>query len=712
MSTKNVKAGLSKANVNAIAGAIGTATLNRLVPIFSTSVAYEKGQYTNYNNQLYRFTADKAAGAWDSSKVESASLNNLIHDVNEAVATINNKANVDGNYPTLTAGNADQLNSTVYVLDKVPYLYRTSGGDADIGNREYDKIIGGSLAVNQSFKVRNTTLVENGITITTNPSDNSFTVNGTSTQTDSAAYMTLSSIDLPIGYFKAGHKYLVLGISDLLAKATNISPDSALHIPAGGSTTSPYTGTLKNDDIIACSVSSSTATRFYLLTHVGDSWNNYKAHIDFIDLTQMLGSIIADYIYSLEQANAGAGVAWFRNYFKELYYPHNEGAIKNVKLISHDMVGFNQWDEEAELGGIDSSTGANESSSTNIRSKNYIRVIPNTTYYFKCTGNDYVGGRFYDKDKNFIESKVVYMNNTFTVPANAYYMRFVLRSTYGTTYNNDICINLSWSGWRNGQYEPYQKNSYPLDTTIELRGIPKLDSNNHLYFDGDEYSSDGKVVRKYGVVDLGTLSWSKIQWGTGEVFQATLNGVALKDTCLLCSKYSVVAQNSMYNNPQDKTITNNYGFSWNIKIVDSAYTTAGEFAAAMSGVYLVYELATPTEENAAPFQEPQIVDDFGTEEYVVPTQDGWQVPVGHDTKYPANLRDKLQRLPDMPSVSQNVTETYVVNYNGATKKCTFVDIAGWLGANGWIKLTDITGYDATKTQTLKNVNGTLTWVDD
>ena len=27
-------------------------------------------------------------------------------------------------------------------------------------------------------------------------------------------------------------------------------------------------------------------------------------------------------------------------------------------------------------------------------------------------------------------------------------------------------------------------------------------------------------------------------------------------------------------------------------------------------------------------------------------------------------------------------------------------------------VTTLTGYDSTKTQTLKNVNGTLTWVDD
>ena len=66
----------------------------------------------------------------------------------------------------------------------------------------------------------------------------------------------------------------------------------------------------------------------------------------------------------------------------------------------------------------------------------------------------------------------------------------------------------------------------------------------------------------------------------------------------------------------------------------------------MSGVMLVYELATPTTEQAQPYQEVQICDDFGTEEYVVTDS---IVPVGHETEYPANLRDKLQHLPDLAS---------------------------------------------------------------
>lgn len=39
--------------------------------------------------------------------------------------------------------------------------------------------------------------------------------------------------------------------------------------------------------------------------------------------------------------------------------------------------------------------------------------------------------------------------------------------------------------------------NYPLDPDLELRGILKLDSNNKLYYDGDEYEPSGTVTRKY-----------------------------------------------------------------------------------------------------------------------------------------------------------------------------------------------------------------------
>ena len=94
--------------------------------------------------------------------------------------------------------------------------------------------------------------------------------------------------------------------------------------------------------------------------------------------------------------------------------------------------------------------------------------------------------------------------------------------------------------------------------------------------------------------------------------------------------------------PPDKTMQF-YDSNGILLVRDDSYTSASDFKTAMNGVYLIYELATPTEETAEPYASPQNVDDFGTEEYI----SGNIVPVGHNTQYPANLRDKLQHLPNM-----------------------------------------------------------------
>lgn len=45
-----------------------------IAPAFSPDEAYEIGEYVMYNNTLYKFTTEKSEGAWDSSKVRTASL--------------------------------------------------------------------------------------------------------------------------------------------------------------------------------------------------------------------------------------------------------------------------------------------------------------------------------------------------------------------------------------------------------------------------------------------------------------------------------------------------------------------------------------------------------------------------------------------------------------------------------------------------------------
>ena len=69
----------------------------------------------------------------------------------------------------------------------------------------------------------------------------------------------------------------------------------------------------------------------------------------FIDLTQLFGTTVADYIYNLEQTTAGAGVAWFRNLFPKDYYSYNAGEEMTVSAVNGDE--YNQisvtWEDEA-----------------------------------------------------------------------------------------------------------------------------------------------------------------------------------------------------------------------------------------------------------------------------------------------------------------------------------------------------------------------------
>lgn len=534
---------------------------------------------------------------------------------------------INGYYEDLVAGGSEQLLSSVYEEDSEPYLFRTSGGSLDIGDREEDTIVGGTVAWNQLAELP-TTRTQGGITVTNN-NDGSLTINGTATELVNS--FAISST------FSSGHVYYFGGIPSNIRIYNQLYKGSSwvknLNLTEQGRvrklTDNADADQLRSSQYIAA----------------GTSFSNVTYHPMVFDLTQMFGPTIADYIYSLEQANAGAGVAWFKKLFNKPYYEYDAGTLKSVEgLQSHDMRGFNAWDEEWEVGGINTS-GEPATADNRIRSKNFIPVFPNTSYYFKSPSGLYIWA--YDADKNYIGriGSGNLVTGASTTPSNCAYIKFVPNyPSYGTTYNNDICINLSWDGERDGEYEPYKKRSYPLDDFLMLRGIPKLDANNKLYYDGDVYEADGTVTRKYGIVDLGTLTWALWPNYTDVFRVPVLNDMKTvaneAKAPFVQAKYELVQGVDMVST--DKSIAMLHGGY--VAIHDSAFTDAASFKAAMSGVMLVYELATPTTEEAEPYQTPQIVDDFGTEEYVTDSI----VPVGHVTKYMPNLKAKLEMAPDSP----------------------------------------------------------------
>ena len=565
------------------------------------------------------------------------------------------KADKDGSYDTLTAGGAKQLLSTVYVDDNEPYNFRTAGGSADIGDRMYEEVVGGSIVWNQLIDGVTNTTTNSGITFT-KTDDHTITASGTAT-----ARVSLRMNRLHLIAVEPNHVYCVRGMeqnSQNIALIFNGFSES-------GSYVTTYTNTDKGNGFVLKNTRENVK-KVNIECTIPNGTELSKSYIiqpQLIDLTQMFGSTIADYIYTLEQGTAGAGVAWFRKLFSKPYYEYNAGELMSVKAGSHDTVGFTAWDEEWENGAY-SNTGDLISNNA-IRSKNPIKVIPDMVYHFKCDGyvNNILWYLWYDANMNLIGSQSSTNNGSVRSPSNAYYLNFNTANVIGTAlrYTGGICIHLAWDGERNGEYEPYEKHEYPLGD-VELRGIPKLDANNQLYYDGDTYASDGTVTRKYGIVDLGTVNWNADE-GTAvsgkKRFYAQLGGkgivLATSDTTngarTVCSGLTLLEQGGTYNCTND-------GYTIAVNGAIYAYLeafadkTADQFKSAMSGVYLVYELATPTTETADTFVNPQVVDDFGTEEYTDYAVEAGDrdvaIPVGHNSQYMNNLRAKLEMAPDSP----------------------------------------------------------------
>ena len=126
--------------------------------------------------------------------------------------------------------------------------------------------------------------------------------------------------------------------------------------------------------------------------------------------------------------------------------------------------GNNIWDEEWEIGSLDTTTGETITANNRIRSKNYIPISPETTYYWLTANMQFVGF-MYDENYDILQwpnettNYKIIQNTTFTTSADAKYFKFYCTANYGTTYNNDIAINYPSTVTT---YSPYE-NICPIE---------------------------------------------------------------------------------------------------------------------------------------------------------------------------------------------------------------------------------------------------------
>ena len=549
---------------------------------------------------------------------QSAKLTELSAEVGKVSDEVEKKADEQGYYPNLSVGMADNLLGHAPAVEREIVFDATASKDNDVTEdvARIEAIKGNSLVWNQSINLAPSTQTISGITYVIN-SDGTITMSGVATDN---SYIEVLDNKAFIG----GHKYaLTGGFTSGNSLATYF-----LAINKGGS----YTDIASPAVIFAAETTK--ANKLFIRIASGVDANGFKVYPKLYDLTQMFGAgnepTTIDEFYSRIPSGVDINA-------------YNEGEVIHNYATGLKSVGFNAWDEQWEKGKFSTTDGTNQGADNTMRMANKVAVLPNSTYYMKSSVDTWV--LFYDKDGKVIEgystglekyqntSKV--KNSSFVTPPNAAYLRAYFNQYFASasTYQNDVCLHLAHTGYRNGEYEPYWEESIGLPNTLVFAdGMKSAGSaRDEVYY--DRYAKKWRVIKRIGVVDLGTLNWSAFTTMNGlsrtqAVLSDFIGGSEGQVSNILCTKFATVKSTASMIGSESTGI---FGFTNNRVFVlfkDTDYTDVASFKASLQGVMLYYELAEPiesdlddylpatmsAEERAKVLQFIYRVSDFGTEQ--------------------------------------------------------------------------------------------------
>jgi hypothetical protein len=160
-------------------------------------------------------------------------------------------------------------------------------------------------------------------------------------------------------------------------------------------------------------------------------------------------------------------------------------------------------------------------------------------------------------------------------------------------------------------------------------------------------------VQRVASVDLGVKTWEYYTASGHSAFKSLLTGVKQPPVGvvanIICSIYTPVTSSDLLEKVISIAVSGNPS---NVYIVDSTYTDAASFKAAMQGVMLYYELATPIETDISSLLSDDNlleVEPGGTVSFPNALGDDYRLPVPSDVEYTIDL------APDTPSTDGTYT---------------------------------------------------------
>ena len=157
---------------------------------------------------------------------------------------------------------------------------------------------------------------------------------------------------------------------------------------------------------------------------------------------------------------------------------NTDESLQSVKMPVLTTTGKNLFDGKLEYGLLNNKTGLPMNSNDYVRSQNFIPINGERFSFTVINGECGLSFCYYDKDKNFISSKVkATVSDNTSLPAGAAYLKF---RTYPISSEESITNNLNTQiqievGSVATTYEPYKSNILTVNEEVTLR------SNGDVY---------------------------------------------------------------------------------------------------------------------------------------------------------------------------------------------------------------------------------------
>lgn len=557
---------------------------------YSPLKTYRAGDYVSHDELAYECLTDiPVAEAWNPSHWRAVNLSEIFGDINQEMQ---NKADIDGEYSTMTVGKAESIvsNRTIDDADMScpPITFGIAGGEAEIqtGINPFEELRGNNIVWNQLL-IATSSHAAYDVTTTFDSYTGVFSSSGT----PSASSIEVSSARC--GENRVGHKMLVK--LEILS-----NPDEIAVKPRAMNDTNGNGGTYVTEGTTGFVFESSSDSGSYYGLQMEDSVeiNELEYRFQLFDLTVM----------GLENITT---VEEFIEKFPLNYYQYNNGEILWSRAYSLISRGKNQF------AGLDTFT----------------KVVPGEEYEISGITRGGVLTQ-YDANKNLLVTSSTFTTTTrITMTENTYFVQ-IAATTYG-----DIMFYMTFPEDGGVYNEPY------IEPRVETIQLPNIVLRSVGTARDIAYASGGGI-RKVGEVNLGSLGWD---WDSGKSafvcygLPKPLNRSSNNGLNLLCLKYKT-RNNYGYQSLNDKEMSTRSNFAYVYIRDDSFNGSTSAFKAAMNGVMLYYEMETPEEmtelENPG-WPENIYVDNFGTLEFTTAPDQTPQVPQAYFIKYTISLTEFL-----------------------------------------------------------------------